>query len=248
MARIRTIKPEFFKHEALYDAERLSGLPLRVAFAGLWTQCDREGRFPWRPRQLKTDILPYDDIDFSRVLHALATRGFVVRYASQEGDFGYIPSWRKHQVPNNREKASEYPAPTPEAIEKAKELDACPTRDERVPDATLQLPSGKGRGKEGEGELDTSAPQGAAEGVARVVPMKSPEARVYDRGREILGPSAGGLVTKLLRRHGGNPALAMASLEVASTKSDPREYIGAIIANHGDDKPDPRGEYGRDWG
>lgn len=27
MARIRSIKPEFFQHEALYDAERESGLP-----------------------------------------------------------------------------------------------------------------------------------------------------------------------------------------------------------------------------
>ncbi|GAA4169527.1 hypothetical protein [Shinella granuli] len=82
MARIRTIKPEFFKHEGIFDAEQETGLPLRLAFAGLWTQCDREGRFAWRPRQLKVDILPYDELDFLRVLDALATRGFIVKYAS----------------------------------------------------------------------------------------------------------------------------------------------------------------------
>jgi hypothetical protein len=34
MARIRTIKPEFFRHGGLFDAEIETGLPLRVAFAG----------------------------------------------------------------------------------------------------------------------------------------------------------------------------------------------------------------------
>ena len=55
-------------------------MPIRVAFAGLWTRCDREGRFQWRPRQLKVQILPYDNADFARVLDALATRGFIVKY------------------------------------------------------------------------------------------------------------------------------------------------------------------------
>jgi hypothetical protein len=45
MGRIRTIKPEFFSHEALFDGERETGLPLRLAFIGLLCQCDREGRF-----------------------------------------------------------------------------------------------------------------------------------------------------------------------------------------------------------
>ena len=115
MARIRTIKPEFFRHERLFEAERESGLPLRLAFAGLWTTCDREGRFAWRPRQLKLDCLPYDELDFSRVLDALTTRGFLVRYrvTDENGahDFGFIPSWRKHQVINPRERDSELPDP-----------------------------------------------------------------------------------------------------------------------------------------
>lgn len=111
MGRIRTIKPEFFKHEELFDAEIETGLPLRVAFAGLWTVCDREGRFEWRPRALKTDILPYDDVDFSRVLHALATRGFVVMYRVDGKDYGYAPGFLRHQIVNNRESRSKIPGP-----------------------------------------------------------------------------------------------------------------------------------------
>lgn len=141
MARIRTIKPEFFKHEGIFDAEQETGLPLRLAFAGLWTQCDREGRFAWRPRQLKVDILPYDDVDFSRVLDALATRGFVVKYASGGREFGAIPSWHRHQVVNNREKASELPEPA-EIVEVS---DASGTREPRVGHAG----KAEGKGKEG---------------------------------------------------------------------------------------------------
>ena len=112
MARIRTIKPDFFKHEGLFDAELETGLPLRLAFAGLWTQCDREGRFAWRPRKLKSDVLPYDDVDFSRVLNAFVEHGFVERYEADGQAYGVIPSWDKHQVVNSREAKSVIPAPS----------------------------------------------------------------------------------------------------------------------------------------
>ena len=111
MARIRTIKPEFFLHAGLFDAEAATGLPLRLAYAGLWTAADREGRFRWQPRALKLDCLPYDACDFSAVLDALAEAGLIVRYASGGEMFGHIPSWAKHQVINQREAQSRLPAP-----------------------------------------------------------------------------------------------------------------------------------------
>lgn len=143
MARIRTIKPDFFKHDGLFDAEQESGLPLRLAFIGLWTVADREGRFAWRPRQLKTDALPYDEVDFSRVLDALASRGFIVKYASGDEHFGYIPSWNKHQVINNRETASCLPEP----IDIADNSDASSTRRPR----DTEMLEGKGREGKGKG-------------------------------------------------------------------------------------------------
>jgi len=111
MARIRTVKPEFFVHEALFDAEIECALPLRLAFAGLWTQADREGRFRWRPRALKTGILPYDEVDFAGVLEALEKYGFVRSYEADGKRYGFIPSWRRHQHINQREADSVIPAP-----------------------------------------------------------------------------------------------------------------------------------------
>lgn len=145
MARIRTIKPDFFKHSGLFDAERETGLPLRLAYAGLWVCCDREGRFKWRPRELKLDALPFDDCDFSRVLDALESRGFLVRYEALGESFGYVPTWHKHQFVNNREGASKLPIPP-----LIQTLDASTTRESREHDACDSRLEGKG--KEGKGK------------------------------------------------------------------------------------------------
>lgn len=111
MARIRTIKPEFFRHAELFRAERATGLPLRVAFAGLWTVCDRDGRFKWAPEALKLDCLPWDDVDFGAVLMALWRLGMVGRYTHAGKVYGYVPSWGVHQVVPHREAKSVLPAP-----------------------------------------------------------------------------------------------------------------------------------------
>jgi hypothetical protein len=110
-SKIRTIKPEFFTHYALYKAEADSCLPLRVAFAGLWTVADREGRFKWDPPSMKPCCLPHDPIDFTEVMEVLAERGFIVRYVVDGKEYGCIPSWKEHQVINNREPHSKIPPP-----------------------------------------------------------------------------------------------------------------------------------------
>jgi len=146
--RIRTIKPEFFHHEGIYDAEQQSKLPLRLAFIGLWCAADREGRFKWEPRRLGVQILPYDNVDFSRVLDALMTRGFLAKYVCQSVHYGLIPTFPRHQVINNRERESELPEPLQYV-----DCDACLTRDERVPDAGKEEGKGReGKGKEGNKE------------------------------------------------------------------------------------------------
>lgn len=142
--RIRTIKPEFFLHDGLADLERETGLPIRLAFIGLWCAADREGRFRWEPRRLKLQILPYDDhVDFSRVLHALATRGYLVKYRVGDRWFGVIPSFTRHQIINNRERESDIPdvlgadEVANEDLTRAPRVpDACPTRP------SLPFPSG----------------------------------------------------------------------------------------------------------
>lgn len=149
MSRIRSIKPGFFQDEDLFDAEIQTGLPLRVAFAGLWCHADRDGRFEWRPRQLKAGILPYDDVDFSRVLDALTTRGWIVRYEVDGRVFGLVRTFKKHQFVNNRESESLIPPPDDSCVETA-ENHARMTRGARVDHACPtrhDLAQGEGEGK-----------------------------------------------------------------------------------------------------
>lgn len=150
MARIRTVKPELFKHEVLYEAEKQYKFPLRLAFIGLFSACDREGRFKWRPRELKLDILPYDDVDFNLVLNAFLTIGLIKAYEDERGVYGFIPTWNNHQVINNRERQSVLPEPQPPYLR-----NVCFTGGARVIDASstpLLLARGEGKGKEGNGK------------------------------------------------------------------------------------------------
>jgi hypothetical protein len=219
VARIRTIKPSFFRHADLYEAEKQFGLPLRLAFAGLWTAADREGRFKWRPRELKLDCLPHDEVDFSRVLDALTTRGFIVKYEIDGKGYGCIPSWSEHQVINNRETPSDIPAPN--------EINMM-TREPRVDDASttrLEHAQGEGKGREEEREIDSEA---VASGAIAPLDPAIPEREYFLRSREVLGKGAGGLIAKLLKAKGGNVALARAAIEQASQKQNPTEYVAAI--------------------
>lgn len=140
MPRKRTIAPAFFKHADLYDAELATGLPLRVAFAGLWTVADRRGVFPWS-RNVKPDVLPYDQLDMLDVLEALASHGFVEKYEVDGKWYGLIPTLGSHQHFHRDEKPSTLPAPgehggatVPAAISTAPN-GRLATSDERIADS-----------------------------------------------------------------------------------------------------------------
>jgi hypothetical protein len=111
MARTRLIKPQFFQHDRLFEAERECGLPLRLAFAGLWCQADREGRFDYSPKQLKLNVLPWDAVDMEAVLAALEQRGFIISYVASGRRYGYIPTFARHQTFHYREPPSKLPPP-----------------------------------------------------------------------------------------------------------------------------------------
>jgi hypothetical protein len=131
MARIRTIKPSFFRHHALFRLEQSSGFPMRVAFAGLWTCADREGRFRWVPEELKLDCTPHDTLDFGALLDALSDAGFIIKYEVDGVTYGAIPSFLEHQVINNREQPSALPAPNAKGTRAPRKA----TRAPRVPGA-----------------------------------------------------------------------------------------------------------------
>lgn len=166
MARIRTVKPELARHRLLFDLERSTGLPVRFIWAMFPTVCCREGRFKWRPWELKLDLAPYDTFDFAEALDVLWRAGQLVRYRVNGEEFGAIKTFKIHQVINNKEKPSDIPSLDSEGVEIIDPSNASTTREPRVSIATVtpllkdqgegKGKEGKGTGKEGEGSTDAT--------------------------------------------------------------------------------------------
>jgi hypothetical protein len=147
LARIRTIKPEFFTSE---DVVALSPLA-RLLYIALWCEADREGRLRWKPATFKMRYLPADNVNVIDLCQELLDRGLVLTYqASIDNEIeknrelfdnsldtlAYIPKFYLHQQINNREAASVLPSPLSIA---------------RVDDASRRVKHGtrgEGKGKE----------------------------------------------------------------------------------------------------
>lgn len=98
MARIRTVKPEFFRHEGLQDLEIAHpGAYCMLVFEGLWGHCDSQGIFEYRPRILKLDILPFLPFEMADTLRLLEAAGFLTVYQSGGKQYGKIESFPTHQ-------------------------------------------------------------------------------------------------------------------------------------------------------
>lgn len=107
MARARNLKPGFFKNEELGECNPL----VRLFFAGLWCEADRRGILEDRPKRLKAELMPYDDIDPDTALEELERRGFIERYEVDGTRCILIVNFERHQNPHRDEKASTLPAP-----------------------------------------------------------------------------------------------------------------------------------------
>lgn len=109
MARIRTIKPEFFTSEDIVALDPLA----RLLYIAIWCEADKEGRLAWKPVTFKMRYLPGDMCDINTHCDALVKRGLVILY----GDgYAVIPRFREHQHVNPREKDSSIPAPSDEEL------------------------------------------------------------------------------------------------------------------------------------
>lgn len=196
MARIRSIKPEFWTDEKVVGLSPFA----RLVFIGLWNFVDDHGRAPCSPARLKMQILPADSVDLPQLLAEISGAGLINIYAVDGKQFLHVCGFEKHQKIDKRAK-SKYPDP-PISAESPQ---------------IIPLDQGREGIKEGKGEDAADAASG------------SDEKQLYDLGKRILGPTSGGVIKKLVTAKDGSIPLARAALETARTKSNPREYLGAII-------------------
>lgn len=112
MARIRSIKPSFFR------SEDVSALPLRarLTWIGLWTHCDDAGRTKDNVRLIKGDIWPLDEVSLKDIeddLETLAAQGRIVRYEVDGKRYLEITNWRDHQAIQKPTESKLPPPPAP---------------------------------------------------------------------------------------------------------------------------------------
>ena len=109
MARIRTVKPEFFQHE------ELGALPFaaRLLAIGLMQLADGHGRLRWIPKQIEAHVFPWDDVDLEALAVGLESAGILLRYQVGARRFACFPNFRKHQRITGKELelASKHPSP-----------------------------------------------------------------------------------------------------------------------------------------
>ena len=101
MARIRTIKPEFWRDEAL-----ASVTPEACLLAlGLLNHCDDEGYFNANPKLVESDIFPLRELKVKTtvLLQELCKIGYVLVFDGSDGKtYGCIKNFEKHQVINKK--------------------------------------------------------------------------------------------------------------------------------------------------
>ena len=152
MARIRTIKPEFFTSEDIVGLSPFA----RLLYIALWCEADKEGRMTWKPNTFKLRYLPGDAVDIQSLAAELVQAGLVVLY----GDgYAVIPKFRQHQHINPRESDSQLPEPDASSSESVPDS----TRAARVRHASARVDDAQvGReGKGKEGDIGHLAPDGA---------------------------------------------------------------------------------------
>lgn len=138
MSRARNIKPAFFANEDLVEMP----FEYRLLFIGLWTLADREGRLEDRPKRIKMQVFPADDVDIEAGLTALHSAGMVLRYEVNGNRYIAIPAWKKHQNPHCRESASKLPPPgkTGASPVQAQCKHGASPADSLIPDSLIQKP------------------------------------------------------------------------------------------------------------
>ncbi|MFI0484863.1 hypothetical protein [Actinomadura sp. 9N215] len=112
MARIRSIKPEFWDDRKL---ARSTSRDARLLYIGLWNQADEHGRCNGDLAWIKGRVFPYEsDLgadECARLLDELARGAWVQKYTVNGDPFLFLPRLAKHQRLESEKVPSRLPGP-----------------------------------------------------------------------------------------------------------------------------------------
>jgi hypothetical protein len=97
MARIRTIKPEFWISDQITECSPIA----RLMFIGLWTFADDAGRMPFSVKRIKKQIFPADDISSSSIqgmIDELSSNDLIEIYDVEDKQYLEITGWHHQRI------------------------------------------------------------------------------------------------------------------------------------------------------
>lgn len=108
VARIRTIKPDFWTDEKVVELS----MEARLFFIGSWNFADDNGNLQRSAKKLKMQIFPADAIDCEPIIQSLITHGLLSEYDVNGEKYLHINGFSDHQVINRPSKTA---LPKPES-------------------------------------------------------------------------------------------------------------------------------------
>lgn len=231
MARIRSVHPGQTKDEAFVECSPWA----RLLAIFIRNHADDQGVFEWKPKTLKMEIFPADDVDVPALLAELEATNQVKRFEDSGRAYGVIRNFTKYQKP----KTPNAIHPLPESIKLWR--DNFGTTSETLPKSSgttsekpFQMEEGGGSLKEEDGKKVTAASQ-----LTAVPSMGTPldfKKAVFSSGVAYLTAcglrerDARSMLGKWRRDHGDAVILmAMAQADGAAV-SEPIPYIQAVLS------------------
>jgi hypothetical protein len=107
MARIRTIKPEFWTSEQVAELSPIA----RLAFIGMWNFCDDQGVHPASVKTLKMEVFPGDDLtlrDLEGLVWEIKEQKLIIEYPADGKRYWYVTGWHHQKIEKPNKK---YPPP-----------------------------------------------------------------------------------------------------------------------------------------
>jgi hypothetical protein len=179
MARIRSIKPEFWASESLGTRLRgPEGRQARLLFIALWNHAEDHGVCRGAPALLRSVAFPYDDdvthVDVARWVGLLVDARLVVRYDRDGSTYLWVRGFAEHQKIDRKSKTT-LPEPSQQerdGARRTREPSRQPQEDVKQETKPASSPRRAldehslqdGKGEDGKGEdLLPPTPQGARE-------------------------------------------------------------------------------------
>jgi hypothetical protein len=108
LARIRTIKPDFWTNTKVLGIKPLT----RLLFIGMWNFSDDYGRMDFAPLSIKARVFPTDDIsaaDVRDMLNELCGADLLMVYSADGKEYIEITGWDHQKI--DKRQTSKIPAP-----------------------------------------------------------------------------------------------------------------------------------------